>query len=101
MANGERRESPSSPRMEASAGKLDGEERGSGRKGASPDLDAPSPTAAWLGEAGLVDCFGVSTSRHKLDQAEMIGVSRVCLALHVVLFHVCNFNAEAYTGVAT
>lgn len=85
MANGESKGLPSSPRMEASAGKPDGEERGSGREGASPYLDAPSPTAVWLGEAGLVDCFGALSSRHKLDQAEMIGVSRVGPALVLLL----------------
>lgn len=75
MANGERKGSPSSPHTKAGGGEVGGEERGSGREGASPEMEAPSPTAAWLGEAGLIDYSGAPTSRHKLDQAEMIGVS--------------------------
>ena len=42
--------------------------------GAEEEPPPPSPVAAWLGDAQLVDCLGELVGREKLDRAEIIGV---------------------------
>jgi len=45
--------------------------------GEDEELPPPSPTAAWLGDAMLIDCFGEPVGREKLDSAKIIGVRSI------------------------